>query len=299
MAETRNDLSTAEGIWSLRRLPDMDEAQFTQWQTLLEHRTGITISSGRRSFLETNLGIRMREIGCSSYQAYYEKIVSGPNAIVEWATLVDRLTVQETRFFRDPDAFRFVSDFILTRPREQLKRRPLEVWSVGCSTGEEPYTLAMVLNECMTQLELPPLFGVTGSDISKPAIEKAKRGLFNPRKLAGMNDELKARYFRPAERNSVEMVEGIRDRVCFTRLNVLDLNQAPMHGMNIIFCQNLLIYFRRWRRREIVKRLAERLAPGGLLVLGQGELTDWQPPGLQRVPSEHVLAWIKRQTDEE
>jgi chemotaxis protein methyltransferase CheR/type IV pilus assembly protein PilK len=72
-----------------------------------------------------------------------------------------------------------------------------------------------------------------------------------------------------------------------------------MHGMNIIFCQNLLIYFRRWRRREIVKRLAERLAPGGLLVLGQGELTDWQPPGLQRVPSEHVLAWIKRQTDEE
>ncbi len=299
MAETRNDLSTAEGIWSLRRLPDMDEAQFSQWQTLLEHRTGITLSSGRRSFLETNLGIRMREIGCGSYQAYYEKIVSGPDAIVEWSTLVDRLTVQETRFFRDPDAFRFVSDFVLTRPREQLKRRPLEAWSVGCSTGEEPYTLAMVLNECMTQLELPPLFGVTGSDISKPAIEKAQKGLFNARKLAGMNDDLKARYFRPAERNSVEMVEGIRERVCFTRLNVLDLNQAPMHGMNIIFCQNLLIYFRRWRRREIVKRLAERLAPGGLLVLGQGELTDWQPPGLQRVPSEHVLAWIKRQTDEE
>ena len=94
-------------------------------------------------------------------------------------------------------------------------------------------------------------------------------------------------------------MNNIRDRVCFTRLNVLDLDKAPMHGMNIIFCQNLLIYFRRWRRREIVKRLAERLAPGGLLVLGQGELTDWQPPGLQRVPSEHVLAWIKRQSDEE
>ncbi|MEX2474133.1 protein-glutamate O-methyltransferase CheR [Marinobacter sp.] len=299
MAETRNDLSTAEGIWSLRRLPEMDEAQFSQWQTLLEHRTGITLSSGRQSFLETNLGIRMREIGCSSYQAYYEQIVSGPDAIVEWATLVDRLTVQETRFFRDADAFRFVSDFVLTRPREQLKRRPLEAWSVGCSTGEEPYTLAMVLNECMTQLELPPLFGVTGSDISKPAIEKAQKGLFNARKLVGMNEDLKARYFRPAERNSIEIVDSIRERVCFTRLNVLDLNQAPMHGMNIIFCQNLLIYFRRWRRREIIKRLAERLAPGGLLVLGQGELTDWQPPGLQRVPSEHVLAWIKRQTDEE
>lgn len=299
MAQMHNNLSPAEGIWSLRRLPDMDEAQFSQWQTLLEHRTGITLSAERRSFLETNLGIRMREIGCNSYQAYYEKIVSGPDAIQEWSTLVDRLTVQETRFFRDPDAFRLVADYVLTRPREQLRKRPLEAWSVGCSSGEEPYTLAMLLNECMSQLELQPLFGITGSDISKPAIDKARDGLFNPRKLMEMDEELKNRYFRPAERNTVEIVKSIRERVCFTRLNVLDLDQAPMHGMNIIFCQNLLIYFRRWRRREIVRRLAERLAPGGLLVLGQGELTDWQPPGLQRLPSEHVLAWIKRQTDEE
>ncbi|WP_336365563.1 CheR family methyltransferase [Marinobacter sp. C2H3] len=299
MAQTHNPLCTAEGIWSLRRLPDMDEAQFSQWQALLEHRTGMTLSFERRSFLETNLGIRMREIGCSSYQAYYEQIVSGPDAVREWSTLVDRLTVQETRFFRDPDAFRLVSDYILTRPREQLRRRPLEAWSVGCSTGEEPYTLAMILNECMTELALPPLFGVTGSDISKPAIDKARRGQFNPRKLLGVAEDLKTRYFHPSERNTVEIANGLRDRVCFTRLNVLDLADAPMHGMNIIFCQNLLIYFRRWRRREIVKRLAERLAPGGLLVLGQGELTDWQPPGLQRVPSEHVLAWIKRQADDE
>ncbi|BEH16382.1 MULTISPECIES: CheR family methyltransferase [Marinobacter] len=299
MAQMHNQLSPAEGIWALRRLPDMDEAQFSQWQTLLEHRTGITLTAERRSFLETNLGIRMREIGCSSYQAYYEKIVNGPDAVREWATLVDRLTVQETRFFRDPDAFRLVADYVLTRPREQFRKRALEAWSVGCSTGEEPYTLAMILNECMGQLALQPLFGVTGSDISLPAIEKARQGQFNARKLLGMDEDMKARYFRPSERNTVEIVNSIRDRVCFTRLNVLDLDKAPMHGMNIIFCQNLLIYFRRWRRREIVKRLAERLAPGGLLVLGQGELTDWQPPGLQRLPSEHVLAWIKRQSDEE
>ncbi|MDX1756927.1 MAG: protein-glutamate O-methyltransferase CheR [Marinobacter sp.] len=299
MAATRNDLSTASGTWSLHRLPDMDEAQFDQWQTLLEHRTGITLPVERKSFLETNLGIRMREVGCGSYQAYYEKVVSSPEAVVEWSTLVDRLTVQETRFFRDPDACRLVSDYILTRPRDVLRRRPLEAWSVGCSSGEEPYSLAMLLNESMEQLALPPLFGVTGSDISKPAIARAQRGLFNARKLLGMDETLTSRYFRPAEQNSVKIVDSIRERVCFTRLNVLDLKHAPMHGMNIIFCQNLLIYFRRWRRREIVKHLAERLAPGGLLVLGQGELTDWQPPGLQRVPSEKVLAWIRRQSDEE
>lgn len=299
MIATRDDQSGASGIWSLRQLPAMDEAQFQQWRTLLEHRTGMSLAFNRKSFLETNLGIRMREIGCGSYQAYYEKIVSGPESVVEWAILVDRLTVQETRFFRDPDAFRLVSDYIMTRPREVLKRRPLEAWSVGCSTGEEPYTLAMLLNENMQHLGLPPLFGVTGSDISKPVIDKAQRGLFNARKLNGMEDSLKSRYFRPGEHNTMEIVDNIRERVCFTRLNVLDLKRAPMQGMNIIFCQNLLIYFRHWRRREIVTRLAEHLAPGGLLVLGQGEVTGWQPPGLQRVPSENVLAWIRRQSDEE
>lgn len=297
MAETRDDRSA--GIWTLRPLPQMDGAQFQQWQTLLEERTGMTLTPDRQSFLQTNLGIRMREIGCETYQAYYEKVVSGPGAIVEWATLVDRLTVQETRFFRDPDAFRLVSDYVMTRPRDSLKKRPLEAWSVGCSTGEEPYTLAMLLDQCMQQLELEPLFGVTGSDISKPALEKAQRGVFGGRRLSTTEPAVRDRYFHPAAGNEWAIDPAIKQRVCFTRLNVLDLNQAPMHGMNIIFCQNLLIYFRRWRRREIVRRLTERLAPGGLLVLGQGELTDWQHPSLQRVPSDSVLAWIKRQTDEE
>lgn len=299
MSQLHNNPPAVESTWFLRRFPDMDAAQFNQWQALLEHRTGMTLPAERRSFLETNLAIRMREIGCSSYQAYYEMIASGQNAMREWSTLVDRLTVQETRFFRDPDAFRLVADYILTRPREHFRKHALEAWSVGCSTGEEPYTLAMVIHECMSKLALQPLYGVTGSDISTPVIEKARNGRFNARKLLGMDEQVKSRYFRPAERNTVEIANSIRERVCFTRLNVLDLDTAPMHGMSIIFCQNLLIYFRRWRRRDIVRRLAERLAPGGLLVLGQGELTDWQPPGLQRVPSEHVLAWIKRRTDEE
>lgn len=287
------------GIWSFQPLPEMDDDQFRQWQQLLENRTGMTLPAERRSFLQANLGIRMREIGCSSYQAYFERVASGSGAIVEWSVLVDRLTVQETRFFRDPDAFSLVSDYILTRPREALRKDPLEAWSVGCATGEEAYTLAMILQESMEHLELKSYFGVTGTDISQPALEKARRGIFGPRKLVSVDERLKERYFSHRPENQVEIVPEIRDRVCFSRLNVLELNNAPMHGMNIIFCQNLLIYFRRWRRREIVNRLAERLAPGGLLVLGQGELTDWNHPLLQRVPSDKVLAWIRRPTEEQ
>lgn len=291
---------TPTGAWTFRPMPEMDEPQFRQWQQLLESRTGMTLPPERRSFLQANLGIRMREIGCESYQEYFEKVASGGGAIVEWATLVDRLTVQETRFFRDPDAFSLVSDYVLTRPREALIDDPLEVWSVGCSTGEEVYTLAMVVQECLEHLGLKKAyFGITGTDISQPALDKAKRGLYGPRKLVSTEERLKEKYFIGRENNQLEIVPALRDRVCFARLNVLELQKAPMHGMNIIFCQNLLIYFRRWRRRQIVNHLAERLAPGGILVLGQGELTDWHHPQLQRVPSDYVLAWIRRPTDDE
>ena len=286
------------GIWSFQPLPEMDDDQFRQWQQLLETRTGMTVPAERRSFLQANLGIRMREIDCRSYQEYFERVASGQGAVVEWSILVDRLTVQETRFFRDPDAFALVSDYILTRPRESLIRTPLEAWSVGCATGEEAYTLAIMLRESMEHLGLKSYFGVTGTDISQPALEKARQGRFGPRKLVCAEERLKERYFRRVPDNQVEIVPEIRERTCFSRLNVLELHRAPMHGMNIIFCQNLLIYFRRWRRREIANRLAERLAPGGLLVLGQGELTGWQHPALQRVPSDKVLAWIRRPTEE-
>ena len=86
----------------LSTVPEMDDAQFVRWQSLLEERTGMCLAPQRRSFLQTSLGLRMREVGCDNYQEYYERIVNGASGAIEWSTLVDRLTVQETRFFRDP-----------------------------------------------------------------------------------------------------------------------------------------------------------------------------------------------------
>ena len=123
----------------------MDDNQFRQWQELLETRTGMTLPAERRSFLQANLGIRMREIGCKSYQDYYERVASGTGAIVEWATLVDRLTVQETRFFRDLDAFSLVSDYILTRPRDSCRKTP---WKPGASAAPPARRLTPSLSCC-------------------------------------------------------------------------------------------------------------------------------------------------------
>lgn len=298
MVDTQKHDRAGQGGWHYRPLPAMDEAQFRQWQMLLESHTGMTLSRERKSFLEANLSIRLRELGHDSYQDYYQAITSGPGAVVEWATLVDRLTVQETRFFRDPDAFRLIGDFARRYCESHPGVRNLSAWSLGCSSGEEAYSLAMVLQEKLPELPRPPYFSVTGSDISQPALNKASTGLYNDRKLVTLKEHYRRRYMDPLEQGHYRVCQSLRERVCFTRINVMELDRAPMHGMAIIMCQNLLIYFRHWRRRQIVNSLVEQLAPGGLLVLGQGELSHWQHPQMQPVKDRDVMAWTRQEPQE-
>ena len=100
------------------------------------------------------------------------------------------------------------------------------------------------------------------------------------------------------EGGKLEIVPTLRDRICFTRLNILELAQAPIRDLDIIFCQNLLIYFRRWRRRDLLNLLAKRLAPGGMLIIGLGEIVDWNNPLLEPVPDDRVQAYVRRDTHE-
>ncbi|MGI0118849.1 CheR family methyltransferase [Zooshikella sp. RANM57] len=277
--------------WSMQSLPDMDQQQFEQWQSLLEDRTGMRISEQRKSFLQTSVGIRMRELGYSDYQTYFEEIMNGPAAAQEWTTLVDRLTVQETSFFRHRPSFEVVEEYLSQRVSEFNK--PIEIWSVGCATGEEPYSLAMLANAVLGKQGKSQYFGVTGTDISVPALAKARQGIYSQRKLDNIDTDIRDRYFRSIGQQKFEVNPELKERVCFSRVNVLELNKAPMYGMDIIFCQNLLIYFRRWRRKMIVNCLVERLVPGGLLVLGLGEIVDWKHSDLRRAYTDRALAFIK------
>jgi type IV pilus assembly protein PilK len=281
--------------WSLKILPDMTSKEFSQWQSLLEKRTGMNLSPERKTFLQASLRTRMREIGCQCYDEYFDKVTKTPGGMMEWMTLVDRLTVQETRFYRDEDAFELVRSFLTSLPRVKLEQRPLEVWSVGCSTGEESYTLAMIIEQCLDSLKVNGYYAVTGTDISMPALTKARIAKYPLRKLVTLSKERREKYFNKVSADQYEVIPGLKERVCFARVNVLEIKDAPMDSMTIIFCQNLLIYFKRWRRKEILNRLAERLVPGGLLILGLGEIVDWHHPLLKRLENDKILAFIRRE----
>ncbi|WP_068824876.1 CheR family methyltransferase [Pseudomonas sp. BMS12] len=282
------------GVWALKPLADMSQAEFRDWQALLEERTGVVINEQRRAFLQTNLSARMRELEVTDYASYYRQVTDGPRGAVEWSTLLDRLTVQETRFFRHRPSFEILESYLRARLVTDEQAQPLALWSVGCSSGEEPYSMAICAAEVLRDLESCRQFGVTGTDISLNALSKAREAAYAARKLEQMDADLCERYFLAQEDGRRKVVPDLAARVCVARLNVLELAKAPQAGMDVIFCQNLLIYFRRWRRREILNRLAERLAPGGLLVVGVGEVVGWQHPDLVPVADERVLAFTRK-----
>lgn len=279
--------------WRLSSLPDMSDAEFALWAKLLETRTGITLPETRKSFLVTAFGPRMRELGIGDYRAYYEYVTAGRRGMMEWVSLVDRLTVHETRFFRNESTLALVRDVCLpglTHAGGNARRR-VELWSVGCATGEEPYSLAMVVDQFFTDNGVDGYFGVTASDISMPALAVGRGGIYHRTKLKHMPPQLLMRYFEPLDEERFQVKPRLRERVCFTRINVLELENAPVGMMDIIICQNLLIYLRRERRVAALNRLVEHLRPGGVLVLGAGEIIGWDHPAMQPVLYENALAF--------
>lgn len=278
--------------WTMQALPDLGEEEFARWRRLLEERTGIHLVPQQKAFLQSQLTIRTRELGNITFDQYFDSLHEGLASVVEWSTLIDRLVVKETSFFRHQPTFDFIRDYVNRRIAEGQLAGSFDVWSVGCATGEEPYTLAMIINECFQAAALENYWGVTGMDISMPALNFARQGIYSRRKVDMIPASLRERYFTDHDQLRSQISAAMRERVCFTNGNVIELKKMPMVKMDIISCNNMLIYFRRWRRRKILNSLAERLKKGGILIIGLGEIVDWEHPSLEPVADDSVQAYV-------
>lgn len=287
-------MTSAAGNWSaLAPMPGMDDDEFARWARLLEKRTGVVVPMTRKAFLVTSVRGRMRESGYAGFAEYFAYLQKIPEGTIEWTTLVDRLTVHETHFFRHPPSFDLIAhDWlpqILTRATG-----PLHAWSVGCSSGEEAYTLAMVLDRHLTALRTTKTyFGVSATDVSLPALAVGRTGLYPRQKMGEIPAEYCERYCEALDADSFRIREALRKRVGFASLNLLDAVKSPLKRLDLIFCQNVLIYFAREHRRELLAAFANLLKPGGLLVLGAGEVTNFAHVSLRRMESRNVLAFVR------
>ena len=272
---------------------EMDDQQFSKWADLLESRIGLFIAPERKSFLASGLRSRMRVTGCRKYSDYYQRLSSGSPEAKEWSRLIDCLTVHETCFFRHKSSMKLVEEVML--PAALKEEGNFHVWSVGCATGEEVYSLAMLVDACFTRRSGDRYFGITGTDISLQSLHHARTGMYLNRRMHNICDAFRHEYCQKLTNSHFQITADLRRRVCFSQFNLWDVKNAPLANQHLIYCQNLLIYYDHERRLQIVNRLADVLRPGGVLILGPGELLNWQHPDMEKVRYEDTLAY--RRTD--
>jgi len=272
---------------------DMSEEQFNLWVTLLAERTGMEMPVQRKSYLVTNLGLRMQEINCETYDDYFGILNSGVAGEVEWKYLIDRLTVHETRFFRHPASLKLVDEFVKAKAVDpKTGSVTVHAWSAGCSTGEEAYTLAITIDTALNTLSHQSYFGVMATDISLPSIKAGREGVYSEWRLEKyVIPEILGKYFEVKSPGQYQVNEELRRRVCFSPMNILDIKPQAIGQMDIIVCQNLLIYFDREKRFEIINSMADMLSPGGLMILGSGEIVGWVRPDIKKMDYPDTLVY--------
>lgn len=273
----------------------MDDQEFAQWVALLSQRLGLRDSLIRKSFLAQCVDARVQKSGSASRASYLELLRTNKDlGATEWDHLIDLLPLHETRFFRHESSLKLLTAY-LAGVLQRSTPSHLTAWSVGCATGEEAYTLAIAIDQAMNTLGKRTGFHVIASDVSRNSLNFARRGVYGRRQLSNMTPALIDMYFTKVDNESYAVRPALREHIKFLPINLNTLNDsATMAGVvDIVFCQNVLIYFDAAQRERIVNRLAEQMPPGGLLVLGAGELLRWNHPQMKRVASDDALAFQK------
>ncbi|MBI3774822.1 MAG: hypothetical protein HY273_04585 [Gammaproteobacteria bacterium] len=274
----------------------IDDQEFALWIELLGRRIGLRDSAIRKSYLLQCVETRVRKRGIASRRAYFELLRANSGNNEEWDSFIDLLPLHETRFLRHASSLALLTSYIQQRCAVQ-KTCPamLTAWSAGCSTGEEAYTLAIVMDQAVAPYEWRPRINVIGSDLSRNSLNKARRGSYQRRALSNLSAEQIAHYFDQVDDETFIVKSALRERTQYLPVNLheLDSSNGMVGPVDIVFCQNVLIYFDNVERERIVNQLAEHVAPGGVLVLGGGEMLRWNRPDFKRIAADDTLAYKK------
>lgn len=251
----------------------MSPEEFRLIRDAINAHCGLFFDDRMKYLLERRLSRRVEQRLLRSFREYEQFLRYDPHRDDEFSELVELLTTQETYFFRERYQMDALTREVLPEILERKKKtgnRTLRIWSAGCSTGEEPYTLAIVLSLC------PLLRGweweVFASDISRNALQKARNAVYRPHSFRGEMPPEAARYFRPADGGLQEVVPEIRARVNFSAINLLDKDRLTLvRRLDAVFCRNVIIYFDSSTKRKVADLFYEKLEPGGFLFLGHSE----------------------------
>ena len=259
------------------------EKDFVPITAFLRHQIGITLETHRMGLLQARLRSRLQVKNFNSFTQFYEQVLkTEPNG---WGAqlLVDLSTVNHTSFFREPAHFTFMVEKIAG----WLKESPgttTRIWSAGCSSGQEPYSMAMVMAESLANLS-PQKVEIWASDLSLEMLKNAASAIYTTRDVQGVSPARLRRFFllgRGPREGSFRVVPEIRDLVKFRHIDLRNSNWAVPADFPIIFCRNVSIYFAEDERLTLLNRLSQHLRPGGWLAMGNGEILPDVPASLRK-----------------
>lgn len=257
-------------------LDHLSSRDFQRLARFIQGYSGIKMPLTKKTMVEGRLRRRVRATGVQTLSEYCRYLFDHGGLDDESVHLIDAVTTNKTDFFREPEHFRFLAEHAvpeLLGRRHLAKSSPIKIWSAACSTGAEPYTLAMVMAELVRGM--PDLrVSITGTDICTEALDTATLGIYPASMIAPVPIEFRQRYLlrgREGARDRVRIVPELRRAVSFGRLNLMEAPYSVALDMHIIFCRNILIYFDKQTQRNVLEQLCHHLRPGGFLFLGHSE----------------------------
>lgn len=254
----------------------MSRKTFVRFQDFVQEELGIKMPDSKKTMLQARLLKRLRKVGMRNFEDYYDYVFSSRGREEEMVHMIDVITTNKTDFFREPGHFRYLQETALpelVRFEGVGRRKKAMVWSAGCSTGEEPYTLAMVLKEFENRCR-GFQFRILATDISTRVLDEARLGIYDEVDVEPVPMPLRKRYILRSKdpvRNLVRIVPELRSTVHFQRLNFMSSDFGIREAMDVIFCRNVIIYFDKPTQEKVLNRLCRHLIPGGYMFMGHSE----------------------------
>ena len=272
----------------------MSGAEFARLSTFIREHCGIKMPPVKKTMLEARLLKRLRSLGMGSFRDYCDYVFDSGKGAGEIVPLIDSVTTNKTDFFREPAHFQHLLEAVLPAFAEEPGNgESFSVWSAGCSSGEEPYTLAMVLSDFASSR--PGFrFAVLGTDISTKVLDKAKLGIYDEDRVQTVPLHLRRNHVTRSKDRSKKLVRiapELRAAVRFERLNLMDEDISLPGPVDVVFCRNVVIYFERSSQERLLQRLCRSLKPGGYLFLGHSETVH----GFD-LPLTRILSTVYRKT---
>ncbi len=274
--------------------PTLSLSQFRTLQALIRARSGISFQDAKKYLLESRLRSRLSELGLTTFEAYLALLTAADGGVAEFQALCDRVTINETSFFRDPAQFDHFERCLLPQLlQRRAGNRRLRLWSAACSSGEEPYTFAILLHRLLGVRLADWRIEILGTDLSGRMLAVARAGVFSADTLRGASDQVRRRYFaQSGERFRLD--PQIASMVHFQEHNLLDRSGAADFGsFDVICCRNLLIYFDEEMKQRSLGLFEEHLTADGCLLIGHSETLHGLGTALTEIHAPQAHCWCR------